>query len=324
MNSSGTIPWKGIAAGTSAAIFYTFANVFLRKLATEVDFVVVVFIKALTTFCIFLPWLCLTASKYERVLPSGKALWILLFAAVQVQIFGNVGQQISFGIVGMAVGVPIYIGSLVASSAILGYFFLREKISWKVSLALAVLIASVVLLSQGGESACEAVKKQQTLWLSKLPFIWGALAAIGTGIAFAVLAVCIRFALKADIPPTTPVVVVSMTGAIGFGLTTFIRDGVGVIDQYSLSVWGAMFAAGVCNAIAFLSLSLSLKLLPVVYVNAINVSQVAMAAAFGVMLFCEPLSIWLTFGLILMVTGFGLLAQFGRQNDATCSPNDCK
>ncbi|MEM9410105.1 MAG: hypothetical protein AAGA30_03260, partial [Planctomycetota bacterium] len=70
------IPWKGIVAGTSAAVFYTFANVFLRKLATEVDFVVVVFMKALTTCSIFLPWLCLTASKYERILPSGKGLWI--------------------------------------------------------------------------------------------------------------------------------------------------------------------------------------------------------------------------------------------------------
>jgi drug/metabolite transporter (DMT)-like permease len=46
----------------------------------------------------------------------------------------------------------------------------------------------------------------------------------------------------------------------------------------------------------------------VVYVNAINVAQIAMAGALGVLLFSEPISIWLSTGSITMSLGFSLLA----------------
>jgi drug/metabolite transporter (DMT)-like permease len=74
-----------------------------------------------------------------------------------------------------------------------------------------------------------------------------------------------------------------------------------------------MLGAGLCNAIAFYCLSWSLKLLPVIYVNAINVSQVAMAGAIGVLLFFEPLSVWLSTGLVIMIIGFGMLAHFSSK-----------
>ena len=53
-----------------------------------------------------------------------------------------------------------------------------------------------------------------------------------------------------------------------------------------------MILAGLFNAVAFLALTKSLQLVPVVYFNALNATQAAMGALAGIMLFAEP-STWL-------------------------------
>lgn len=306
------ISWQGVLAGASAAVFYTLANVFLRELAVNIDFVAVVFLKAVITATIFVPWLYMMQRQTgKRVLPRGKYLLVMVFGALVSQFLGNVGQQLAFGIIGIAVSVPVLIGSLVASSAILGYLFLKENISTGVAISLAILVCSVALLSCGGEAASDSVKDEQALTsLAEIPFAIGIAAGIGCGIAYAVLGVCIRYVLTSEVPRQTPIVIVSLTGVIGFGATLLIRDGFADFASFDLQTWGMMLGAGLSNAVAFFCLSTALKLLPVVYVNAINVSQVAMAAAIGVLLFSEPLSAWLAIGLTLMVLGFGMLARF--------------
>lgn len=308
----GKISWHGILAGAGAALLYTAANVFLRQLAVNIDFVTVVFLKAITTAAIFVPWLFFIRRRSgQRVLPQGKYFWIMLLGAIQAQFFGNIGQQISFGVIGIAVSVPVYIGSLVSSSAFLGYLFLKENISLAVASSLGILVCAVALLSCGGEAASDSLKNEQALAvLSDIPFAVGIAAGISCGVAFAILGVCIRSVLASGVPPQTPIVIVSLTGVIGFGMTVLARGHFALFGSYDLATWGMMVGAGLCNAAAFYCLSWALKLLPVVYVNAINVSQVALAAAIGVLLFSEPLSAWLAVGLALMVFGFGLLARF--------------
>ncbi len=307
------VPWRGILAGVGAAVFYTLANVFLRKLATETEFVVVVFMKALTTACIFVPWLVFIASQGIRTLPRGKYLWIMLFASIQTQIIGNCGHQISLGVIGLAIGVPIYMGSLVASSALLGRLVLKERVKPLVAVSLAVLILSVILLSLGGKVAGQSLQLEQQSSLAGLPYIVGVMAAVGVGIAFAILGVCIRYVLRSGVPAQTPLVFVSVSGTAIFGTVLLLRDGLEVFNQHETVSWLMMLGAGLCNAIAFYCLSWSLKLLPVIYVNAINVSQVAMAGAIGVCLFFEPLSVWLSTGLVIMIIGFGMLAHFSSK-----------
>jgi DME family drug/metabolite transporter len=65
------------------------------------------------------------------------------------------------------------------------------------------------------------------------------------------------------------------------------------------------------NFTAFAALSLSLKALPVVAVNLINATQVAMAAAAGVILFAEPLTASLIIGIALTFAGLLILASRG-------------
>ena len=69
-------------------------------------------------------------------------------------------------------------------------------------------------------------------------------------------------------------------------------------QQYAL-----MFAAGICNLIAFFALVRGLRLTTVLHVNMINAGQVAMAAVVGVLFFGETCNRWLMLGVGLMIAG---------------------
>ena len=73
-----------------------------------------------------------------------------------------------------------------------------------------------------------------------------------------------------------------------------------------------MLAAGVCNTIAFVSLTKSLQLTSVVYVNALNATQATLAALTGVLIFREALSPWLALGVGLTIAGLLVLAYAHR------------
>jgi drug/metabolite transporter (DMT)-like permease len=115
----------------------------------------------------------------------------------------------------------------------------------------------------------------------------------------------------------------SLTGGLSAPLTMFISGAVGTISLWSMTLlrlgpetlsivpsndWATMFAAGCLNFTAFVALAASLKSLPVVAVNLINASQVAMAAAAGIVLFAEPVTSSLVLGIALTFVGLGILA----------------
>lgn len=120
----------------------------------------------------------------------------------------------------------------------------------------------------------------------------------------------------------------AMTGGLSAPATMFISGFVGMISLWSYSLfrlgwepftqvspeqWMTMVTAGVCNFTAFVALSTSLKALPVVAVNLINASQVAMAAVAGVILFAEPVTGTLILGILLTMAGLAILATARRR-----------
>jgi drug/metabolite transporter (DMT)-like permease len=70
-----------------------------------------------------------------------------------------------------------------------------------------------------------------------------------------------------------------------------------------------LLVAGLFNAIAFVSLSRALALLPVSQVGALSALQTALSALRGVALFAEPLTLSFTAGLGLSVLGVVLSQQ---------------
>ena len=74
-----------------------------------------------------------------------------------------------------------------------------------------------------------------------------------------------------------------------------------------------MIGAGILNAVSFYCLATALQHLNVVYVHIINASQAAMAALAGVLIFAEPLTGYLIFGICLTAVGL-LLPGYNSLN----------
>jgi drug/metabolite transporter (DMT)-like permease len=73
-----------------------------------------------------------------------------------------------------------------------------------------------------------------------------------------------------------------------------------------------MLAAGLCNTVAFISLTKSLQLTSVVYVNALSAIQAMLAALVGVIVFHEKLTSGLAIGVALTIGGLLALAHAHR------------
>jgi drug/metabolite transporter (DMT)-like permease len=73
-----------------------------------------------------------------------------------------------------------------------------------------------------------------------------------------------------------------------------------------------MLGAGLCNTVAFISLTKSLQLTSVVWVNALSATQATLAALAGVLIFQEALSSYLALGVGLTVAGLLVLAWAHR------------
>ena len=303
--------WIGIWGGVVAAVFYSLANALLRHSAYDVDPFLVSAMKAITTLLCFLPWFAIDSAKRKHQSTSFRSLSMLFFAALQVQLIGSVGLQIAFHELGVALVVPMYLGTMVMGSAVLGWFFLSERVDLRLIVALFLLVASAFFLGQGAGQAHRAIHGDSLVepspWQSGV--ILGVVASAITGVAYAVLGVAIRRAMKSPIHHLTPIIMVSAVGTLTLGPWAAMRLGGTGLSDVAWMHWMVMVAAGLCNAIGFLGLIYALKRLPVLYVNAINVSQAAMAAICGILFFLEALTWWLFGGLLVMAVGFGVLTN---------------
>ena len=398
-----SISMAGVAFAALAAIGYTSANAFKRCLAVTTPPELVVTVKALFTAIVFVPLLVMLYRNEQkkngqadnvanganesptksRVIPPVSIIALLVLAAFVVQFGGNLAFQISLAYIGMAVSVPLLMSVMVISGALLGKLFLREAITLQMSVAIALFVASIFLLSAGVEAqphataaapanevieaheafiantpadqvpnhferedrkpagqanssqtdqtsgeacveenspvwtALESTSRQalasmgggdreQTGWQITM---WGIYAACAAGFSYAVLGLAIRKSMKFGTPSATPMAVVGVIGAIALGSMTFYNHGPGVWAQIDLNQWLCLLGAAVSNTLAFLFLTQAFKLLPITYVNATNLAQIAMAAVIGVCYFgeCFCQNIWI--GLGLMAVGYLILGM---------------
>ncbi len=296
-----TLAWLGIINGLAATLGYSLASAFLRQAASDPP-IWVSTIKAACTAIIFVPWLVRIGLSGKRILPPWRIIWMLAAVSVFVQICGNVFYQLALEQIGIALAVPLTLGAMVFSGALLGRMLMNEPLSLRIVIGLAILIAAIAVLSVGAKKAVLPAAGTNPV---DLTWLWGALAAIVSGVAYAVLGLAVRQSTRHEIPLATPIVFVSVIGTVVLGLLSIAFEGPQQIQAISGVSWFAMVAAGVLNAVAFLALAKSLKILPVVYVNAINTLQMIASAFIGLSWFNEPWTFPLTVGLIL--TGAGLI-----------------
>ena len=73
----------------------------------------------------------------------------LVIASLICQLFGNVVFQWSLGIVGMALAVPLTLGTMIVAGAIMGRMVLNEPVTMRMAISTVVLIGAISVLSLG-------------------------------------------------------------------------------------------------------------------------------------------------------------------------------
>ena len=305
-------PPVGIVAGSvfglAAAFLYTGANIALRK-CVGVDPFLVSAVKAAPTVVLLAPFLLWMRFHGQTIATSFKIVPRFIAVSLLGQFVGNAAFQISLGVIGLAASVPITLGTLIIGGAVLGKLMLREPVSLRTVIAMITLISAVVVLSLPDATTTPAESA------NTYPIWVGAICAAASGFAYALFGVVVRQALIGGLSAPATMFISGMVGTIALWAFCLVRMGASQIGAVPGEYWPFMVAAGIFNFVAFVALSTSLKALPVVAVNLINASQVAMAAIAGVILFAEPITAPLMIGITLTFIGLAILAQRKSEPD---------
>jgi DME family drug/metabolite transporter len=232
-----------------------------------------------------------------------------ILASFLAQFVGNACFQFSLGIIGLAASVPITLGVLIVGGAGFGRILLNEPVNRRTMWSMAVIISAVVVLSWPGAVETSAVETSAGKTGSTSPLWLGAMWAIGAGLCYSLFGVITRQALTGGLSVPVTMLVSGTVGVITLTPFAIYRLGLESIGEVTSDQWYVMLAAGFFNFTAFVALTISLKALPVVAVNLINASQVAMAAIAAVILFSEQITPSLIVGIALTFAGLLILAK---------------
>ena len=302
-----------VIAGTACCIVsafaYTGANICLRQLADlGADEMWVICVKELVTVVTVGSWLLLRKTRGARLRGPRAVLLGLMVTGLAVQLFGNLGVQWAFGVVGMVITIPLIFGTMLTASALLGLAFLKERVPVRSVAAITVLIVSIVFLSCGaGEDTGTRTASAGEPALPVVLLAVGA-ACLG-GCMYAGLSTMIRSSATAQVPVTTVVFIITGMGVLSLGSLSVVRLGVKELAATSWEQLIWMLAAGMFNLIAFLAITKGLQLTTVVRANLLNASQIAMAAMAGILLFGESTNVWMICGIALTIVGVTMIAH---------------
>jgi drug/metabolite transporter (DMT)-like permease len=306
-----------VVYGMSASLGYTAANVCLRSVA-DLDPVWVSCMKALPTVLAVLPLLVFRWTRAQALFPSWTLVGLVVGAALIGQIGGNVLFQWSLSVIGLAFDVPLTLGTMIVSGAILGRWLLGDPITSRIAIAASLLIAAIGVLGLGASKSqpSVAIDAERSATENRetdrepgrhVATVLGVAAACVSGVAYSVLSVMIRYASNQGTPQASILGTVCLVGFVGLGTLTLVRSGIQPLVTPSTTQYALMLLGGIFNYFAFLALTKALHLSSVFFVNTLNASQSAMSAVAGVLIFGEPLSWELTCGLSMTIAGLFLM-----------------
>jgi drug/metabolite transporter (DMT)-like permease len=309
----------GTACCVVAALGYTAANICLRKLAQlDADEMWVTCMKEVVTVSVIGPWLLAQAFRGHRPVPAPRVLLNLVVVGLAVQLLGNLSLQWAYGVVGIAISIPVVFGVMLTASALMGFLFLREPVSIRSTVAIALLIAAIVVLRLGADDVNQAITVVRETAGGSADTRLGVAAACLAGAMFATLAVVLRHVTATGVPVTSIVFVVTGMGVLSMGSLSLWRLGWSRLAATPPEHLAWMLAAGGFNLIAFLAITKGLQLTTVVRASLLNASQVSLGAIAGIVLFDEPLTRWLVLGVALTIMGM-MLTDLPRKSELSGS-----
>lgn len=298
----------GVACCATAAVIYAATNLCLRWLSVRANPLWAVCVKETVSVAVVGPWLLYLGWRREQIFPRGRALVILIIAGLLTELGGNLASLWAMGIVGLAIAVPLIVGSSLISTAVLGRLWLGERVTPRSVLAMALLLVAVAVLCAGaGRTGGAGLLTAVDDGGRAIP----AAAACLAGCCYSVLNVSIRRTVTAAVRPATVVFMITGIGALTLAPLSFWQLGWQGIANVPVDALGMMILAGAMNLIAFAAYTSGLRFTTAVNANLVNASQTALAALGGWLVFREPLNGTILFGLVLTIGGIALIDRPG-------------
>ena len=299
-------PAAGAACGLMAALGYAAANVALKE-ATDTDVILVSAVKSCPTIAACAGLILVILVRGQPIATSWRPLPILLFGVTIGQLFGNVLFQVSLGIVGLALAVPLNLAAMIIGGAVIGRWMLGDPLGRRTIVAIVILIAASCVLSMGGKTILPDAD------VGRGTFLLGVLATTVSGFAYAFFGATMRKGLREGLTVPVAMGASGVVGAVLLGPIAMATMGGEKIMATSTNQWTAMLFAGSFNMAAFFMVSFSLRSIRVVAVNLLNATQAALAAIAGVYLYQEPLTASLICGSLLTIAGLVVLGTGRRR-----------
>lgn len=296
-----------------SALGYAATNICLRRVALLAD---PMWISCLKSAPIALAATLLVLVRLGRGRSTGLTrgdVARLVANGVFVQLVGNVVFQWTLSEIGLAMTMPINFGALMLSGVVMGRVWLGETITGRTVAAMALLLLAIVVLSSGAADAHQSVSAHGA---GAAALAVAVLAAVVSGIAFAVNGAVIRAQVRRSDAVAATMMVVSATGVVTLGLLSVLRLGIGTLMATSNDVLANMALAGTFNAAAFFAFIAGLQRVTTVHANLLNASQTAICSVAAVLLFGEAVTPALAAGVALTVLGLTLIDS-GQRPAAT-------
>jgi drug/metabolite transporter (DMT)-like permease len=288
-----------------AAVSYTAANVCLKQLSATVDSAWTTCVKESMACAMAVLLILAQFVRGKAVFPPKREMAILLAVGAAVQLIGNMGFLWSMSKVGLAVTIPANSSTQLVICAIFGWLILGERVSFRSKWAIAILIVALALLGAGLATA--DARSTVEAGSSSFSAILGVAVACIAGTSFASLSIAMRRSMTLRIPQSTLLLFVAGVGVATMWPLSIYRVGIDGLLATTPTMWLWLLGAGVFNLIGFFGFAKGLELTSVVHASVLSASQVAMAAAIGMVCFGEPRDAWLILGVLMTVLGIVLI-----------------
>ena len=233
-----------------------------------------------------------------------RAILALAGIGLVLHVIGNGSFQAALAMVGVSVTVPAAMSALLWGGAGAGWLLLRERVSARAAGGLLLLMLALPLLTSGGGGGVGPV------WL-------GALAAVVAGLSYGSGNAVMRHTIVGHgLSQWTALAPMTTAAVVGLAALVLLVHGPSALTGLDAETVWWLLLAGCLNAVAYLSLTRSLTILPVARANALSALQSALSALGGVLVFAEPLTGAVAAGLALSLVG-AVLSQRSRPSSAT-------
>ena len=279
----------GVAFGIGAWP-YTWTNILLRRAAGPTDLgwnCWATCLKAVPSAIAAWTLIILRWSHGQRGLDGWKSFAWLTLNGFFMQFGGNISFQYAMSFGGLC--LPFRCASARSSSRGLGgRLFLKEKIGQRTMIAMWLLITAVIVLSQGADAAASNMNKDATFADMMKAIVFSGVSGLGYGFG----GVSIRRAVTGTGTIASTIAPLATIGIVGPGLIAWNEMGPSGLAAVDWQMNATLLLAGTFNAIGFFFAAAAMARLPLVRVNLINASQIAMCALGGVLFYGEPATWW--------------------------------